>query len=97
MSETFYADFVGKLLIILNSFRFAHHTLTIRFTLGSIPPPIKYLVDNYYMPDFENVVMNSRRIARLSYEWISRSFSRFALGFHLRTNASVSQCKLIDL
>ena len=60
MSETFYADFVGKLLIVLHSFRFAHHTLTIRFTLGSIPPPIKYLVDNYYMPDFENVAMNMR-------------------------------------
>lgn len=28
--------------------------------VGSIPPPIKHLVDNYYMPDFENVVMNMR-------------------------------------
>jgi hemerythrin-like domain-containing protein len=28
--------------------------------VGSIPPPIKHLVDKYYMPDFENVVMNMR-------------------------------------
>jgi len=26
----------------------------------SIPPPIKHLVDNYFMPDFENVVMTMR-------------------------------------
>jgi len=28
--------------------------------VSSIPPPIKHLLDNYFMPDFENVVMTMR-------------------------------------
>lgn len=36
--------------------------------VGSIPPPIKHLVDKYYMPDFENVVATMRDAPTLESE-----------------------------
>ncbi|KAK1736421.1 hypothetical protein QTG54_013021 [Skeletonema marinoi] len=36
--------------------------------VGSIPPPIKHLVDKYFLPDFENVVMIMRDAPTLASE-----------------------------
>ena len=33
----------------------------------SVPPPIKHLLDKYFMPDFENVVMTMRDAPTLAF------------------------------